>query len=58
MTQEELAKKAHVSVSSISRYEMGSLTPSLDACLSMAETLDCSLDALLARVPIGERTNH
>lgn len=51
ITQVELAKKVEVTQAAISRYEDGSALPSLDVAERIADTLRCSVDALLEREP-------
>lgn len=48
-TQEELAEKADISRVMISRYETGSVIPTVDVLISLADALDVSIDYLLGR---------
>ena len=47
MTQEELSKRAGVSVTSLSSYMNGRALPSIYIAYRLAEELGCSLDELL-----------
>lgn len=49
-TQEELAFKANISQTAISRYELGVNEPTADAIAMLAKTLDCTADYLLGLV--------
>lgn len=46
MTQKELAQRANVAPATISSYENGTKTPTLENAISIAETLNLSLDEL------------
>lgn len=45
-SQDELAKKAGVHVTHLSRYERGLSTPSLEVAFKIAKTLEISIDEL------------
>lgn len=47
ITQEELAKKLHLSKGIISLYENGTRKPSLDVAISMSNIFNCSIDYLM-----------
>ncbi len=47
LTQSELAEAVGVEQESMSRIETGMITPSLSRLLSLADALDCSIEALL-----------
>ena len=47
LTQTELANKIYINKSMISAYEKGTRMPSLDALISLSETLNVSIDFLL-----------
>ena len=47
MTQEELAKKSGLSLTTIHRVENGESAPHLETILKLCETLKCSSDYLL-----------
>jgi len=49
LTQEELAEKADISRVMISRYESGSVMPTVDVLVSLADALNVSTDYLLGR---------
>jgi putative transcriptional regulator len=46
LTQAELAERAGVLVTDVSRYETGARTPGLRVAGQLADALGCSLDAL------------
>lgn len=46
ITQKELAKMTHLAPATISAYENGAKTPTLDSAIAIADVLDISLDAL------------
>ena len=46
-SQEELAKKMHISRQSISKWETGKSLPTTDQIILLSEIFDCSLDTLL-----------
>lgn len=47
LTQGELAERIEIEQESMSRIETGSITPSLSRLLSLADALDCPIEALL-----------
>jgi transcriptional regulator with XRE-family HTH domain len=47
MTQGELAERVNIEQESMSRIETGSITPSLSRLISLADALDCPVEALL-----------
>lgn len=47
LTQQELAKKAKVSLSTVGRTENGTLEPSIRVVGVFAKILDCTVDELL-----------
>ena len=47
LSQEELAKKMHISRQSISKWETGKSLPTTDQIILLSEIFDCSLDTLL-----------
>lgn len=49
VTQKELAEYTGVSAVSIQRFEYGSVRPSLDSLISIADFFDVSLDYLVGR---------
>ena len=51
LTQEELAHKAELSISSIRRWEWGNTTPSVDVVKRLAEVLGVAQQDLLADTP-------
>lgn len=48
-TQEELAEEANISRVMVSRYESGTVIPTVDVLVSLANALDVSTDYLLGR---------
>ena len=46
-SQEELAKKMHISRQSISKWETGKSLPTTGQIILLSEIFDCSLDTLL-----------
>jgi len=49
LTQEELAEKADISRVMVSRYETGTVIPTVDVLINIADALDVSIDYLLGR---------
>jgi len=47
LSQEELAKKMHISRQSISKWETGKSLPTTDQIILLSEIFDCSLATLL-----------
>lgn len=48
MTQSELAKRIHVSRSSVESWESGQSYPSIDSCVALSETFHLSTDYFFA----------
>ena len=49
LTQAELGRKAGMAAASVSHFETGQRTPSLDSLVKLADALDVSVDTLLGR---------
>lgn len=49
LTQEELAEKADISRVMVSRYETGTVMPTVDVLVNLADALNVSTDYLLGR---------
>lgn len=49
-TQEELAKKIHVSLKSVMNWEQGISQPSLETLCELADLYKCDLDYLIGRI--------
>lgn len=49
LTQEELAERADISRVMVSRYETGTVIPTVDVLVSLADALDVTTDYLLGR---------
>ncbi len=49
LTQEDLAERANISRVMVSRYETGTVIPTVDVLVSLADALDVSTDYLLGR---------
>lgn len=49
MTQTELAERVGIKQCTLSEYESGSLTPSVENLIRLADVLKCSLDELCER---------
>lgn len=58
LTQEELAEKADISRVMVSRYETGTVIPTVDVLVSLADALDVSIDYLLGRSDHSPVSNH
>jgi transcriptional regulator with XRE-family HTH domain len=52
LTQAELGNRAAMGAASISHFETGQRTPSLDSLVKLADALDVSVDTLLGRAPV------
>ena len=52
LTQAELGARAGIAAASISHFETGQRTPSLDSLVKLADALQMSVDALLGRAPV------
>lgn len=48
-TQKEIAAAVHITEVSYQRYEYGTVRPSLDALIALADYFDVSLDYLVGR---------
>ena len=57
LTQAQLGARAGMAPASISHFETGQRTPSLDSLVKLAEALGVSIDTLLGRAPL-EGTVH
>jgi len=55
VTQREIAEEIGVSPVSIQRFEYGTVRPSLDKLIAIADFFDVSLDYLVGRSDIPER---
>jgi transcriptional regulator with XRE-family HTH domain len=53
LTQAELGARAGIAAASISHFETGQRTPSLDSIVKLADALGVSIDALVGRAPAG-----
>lgn len=58
VTQEELAFKADVTISTLSRIERGETDPAWGNIRAIAKALDMGLDELGAAVELEERPGH
>lgn len=54
-TQKEIAKAVHITEVSYQRYEYGTVRPSLDTLIALADYFDVSLDYLVGRSDMAER---
>jgi transcriptional regulator with XRE-family HTH domain len=52
LTQSELGNRAAMGAASISHFETGQRTPSLDSLVKLADALDVTVDTLLGRAPV------
>ena len=52
LTQSDLGARAGIAAASISHFETGQRTPSLESLVKLADALAVSLDALLGRAPV------
>ncbi len=55
VTQKDIAESVGVSPVSIQRFEYGSVRPSLDTLIALADFFDVSLDYLVGRSDVAER---
>lgn len=55
VTQKDIAEHIGVSSVSVQRFEYGSVRPSLDTLISLADFFDVSLDYLVGRSDVPER---
>ena len=51
LTQADLGKRAEMGAASVSHFETGQRTPSLDSLVKLADALQVSVDTLLGRAP-------
>ena len=54
-TQKEIAEAVHITEVSYQRYEYGTVRPSLDVLIALADYFDVSLDYLVGRSDNPER---
>ena len=52
MTQSEMGARADIAAASISHFETGQRTPSLETLVKLADSLNVTVDALLGRAPV------
>jgi transcriptional regulator with XRE-family HTH domain len=52
LTQLELGARASIAAASISHFETGQRSPSLESLIKLADALSISVDALLGRSPV------
>ncbi len=52
MTQSEMGARANIAAASISHFETGQRTPSLETLVKLADSLNVTVDALLGRAPV------
>ena len=52
MTQAEMGNRAGIAAASISHFETGQRSPSLDTLVKLADALTVTVDALLGRAPL------
>jgi len=52
LTQSELGNRAGMGGASVSHFETGQRTPSLDSLVKLADALDVTVDTLLGRAPV------
>lgn len=52
LTQAELGHRAGMAAASISHFETGQRSPSLESLVKLADALEISTDALLGRAPV------
>lgn len=53
-TQREIAEAVHITEVSYQRYEYGTVRPSLDTLIALADYFDVSLDYLVGRSDVPE----
>ena len=51
LTQEDLAKRIHVSRSSVESWECGQTYPSIDNCVALSKTFHLSTDYFFSPIP-------
>lgn len=52
LTQADLGKRAGMGAASVSHFETGQRTPSLDSLVKLADALQVAVDTLLGRAPV------
>ncbi len=52
LTQAELGARARIAAASVSHFETGQRTPSLESLVKLADALGVTVDTLLGRAPI------
>ena len=52
MTQQEMGSRAAIAAASISHFETGQRTPTLETLVKLADALSVTVDALLGRAPL------
>lgn len=52
MTQAEMGKRAGIAAASISHFETGQRSPSLETLVKLADALEVTVDTLLGRAPL------
>ena len=52
MTQAQMGARAAVGAASISHFETGQRTPTLETLIKLADALNVTVDALLGRAPV------
>jgi transcriptional regulator with XRE-family HTH domain len=52
LTQAELGSRAGIGAASVSHFETGQRTPSLESLVKLADALQVSVDVLLGRAPV------
>jgi transcriptional regulator with XRE-family HTH domain len=57
LTQAELGNRAGIAAASISHFETGQRTPSLESLVKLADALEVSTDALLGRAGMNDATH-
>lgn len=55
VTQKDIAEAIGVSPVSVQRFEYGSVRPSLDTLIALADFFDVSIDYLVGRSDVAER---
>jgi transcriptional regulator with XRE-family HTH domain len=57
LTQAELGNRAGIAAASISHFETGQRTPSLESLVKLADALEVSTDGLLGRAGMNDATH-
>jgi transcriptional regulator with XRE-family HTH domain len=55
LTQAELGRRAGMAAASVSHFETGQRTPSVESLVKLSDALSVSLDSLVGRSSVGER---